>query len=70
MTLRSADQLRLVVPLSRLKQRRDHAFAVIAPKLWNELHLHVKPAFTPWLLTQYECGFFLFLLCFIKNVCF
>ncbi len=39
-SLRSADQL-LLVPRSRSTHRGDRAFAVIAPKLWNELPLHV-----------------------------
>lgn len=43
-SLRSADQLLLVVPRSRLKHRGDRAFAVVAPKLWNELPLHVRLA--------------------------
>ena len=32
-SLRSADQLILVVPSSKLKHREDHAFAVVACKL-------------------------------------
>ena len=44
--LRSADQLRLVVPKSRQKNRGDPAFSVVAPKLWNELPTHVKMALT------------------------
>ena len=43
-SLRSADRLLLVVPKSRLKQRGDGAFAVAAPKLWNELPLQVRLA--------------------------
>ena len=42
--LRSADQLRLVVPKSRKKTRGDRAFSVVASKLWNELPTHVKMA--------------------------
>uniref|UniRef100_A0A3B3QY49 Reverse transcriptase domain-containing protein n=1 Tax=Paramormyrops kingsleyae TaxID=1676925 RepID=A0A3B3QY49_9TELE len=42
--LRSADQLRLLIPPSRLKSRGDRAFAVMAPKLWNELPLHIRLA--------------------------
>lgn len=41
---RSSDQLLLTVPPSRLKSRGDRAFAVIGPKLWNELPLHVRLA--------------------------
>lgn len=43
-SLRSADQSLLVIPKSRLKQRGDRAFAVVAPKLWNELPPHVRLA--------------------------
>ena len=42
--LRSADQLVLDIPPSRLKSRGDRAFAVIGPKLWNELPLHIRLA--------------------------
>uniref|UniRef100_A0A669DV26 Reverse transcriptase domain-containing protein n=1 Tax=Oreochromis niloticus TaxID=8128 RepID=A0A669DV26_ORENI len=34
-SLRSSDQSLLAVPMSRLKHRGDRAFAVVAPKLWN-----------------------------------
>ena len=40
--LRSADQLLLVVPKAKLKLRGNRAFAVAAPKLWNELPLHIR----------------------------
>ncbi len=40
--LRSADQSLLVVPRARLKLRGDRAFSVVAPKLWNELPLHIR----------------------------
>ncbi|KAK0143129.1 Dysbindin [Merluccius polli] len=40
--LRSADQLRLEEPRSRLKTRGDRAFAVAAPRLWNCLPLHIR----------------------------
>lgn len=42
--LRSADQLLLEVPRSRLKTRGDRAFAVAVPKLWNCLPLHIRAA--------------------------
>ena len=42
--LRSADQLRLLMPKSRQKTRGNRAFSVVAPKLWNELPTHVKMA--------------------------
>ena len=43
-TLRSSDQLLLAVPKARLKLRGNRAFAVAAPKLWNDLPLHVRQA--------------------------
>ncbi|XP_042352033.1 uncharacterized protein LOC121950173, partial [Plectropomus leopardus] len=43
-SLRSADQLLLRVPKTRLKLRGDRAFSVAAPKLWNELPLHIRQA--------------------------
>uniref|UniRef100_A0A671UFZ1 Reverse transcriptase domain-containing protein n=1 Tax=Sparus aurata TaxID=8175 RepID=A0A671UFZ1_SPAAU len=43
-SLRSDDQLLLSVPKSKWKLRGDRAFAVSAPKLWNDLPLHVKQA--------------------------
>nr|XP_061839065.1 uncharacterized protein LOC133621161 isoform X1 [Nerophis lumbriciformis]XP_061839075.1 uncharacterized protein LOC133621161 isoform X1 [Nerophis lumbriciformis] len=43
-SLRSADQLLLTVPDTRLKLRGDRAFAVAAPKLWNDLPLSVRQA--------------------------
>ncbi len=43
-SLRSADQSLLVVPKSKLKHRRDQAFPVIAPTLWNELPPHIRLA--------------------------
>jgi len=43
-SLSSADRLLLVVPKSRLEQRGDRAFAVAAPKVWNELPLQVRLA--------------------------
>lgn len=41
-SLRSADQLLLRVPKTRRKLRGDRAFATAAPKLWNELPLHIR----------------------------
>ncbi|XP_043934439.1 uncharacterized protein LOC122807592 [Protopterus annectens] len=38
----SEDLSLLVVPRSRLKTRGDRAFAVAAPKLWNELPLYIR----------------------------
>ncbi len=57
-SFRSADQLLMVVPRSRLKHRGDCAFAVVAPKLWNKLPLHVRlpptlPVFKTRLKTQF-----------------
>lgn len=43
-SLRSDDQLLLTVPKTKRKLRGDRAFAVSAPKLWNDLPLHVKQA--------------------------
>ena len=42
--LRSADLLLLEVPRSKRKLRGDRAFSVAAPKLWNELPLHIRQA--------------------------
>ncbi|KAL3059775.1 hypothetical protein OYC64_014385 [Pagothenia borchgrevinki] len=44
--LRSADQLLLIVPKTRLKTRGDRAFAAAGPRLWNTLPLHVRSAQT------------------------
>uniref|UniRef100_A0A669CTZ7 Reverse transcriptase domain-containing protein n=1 Tax=Oreochromis niloticus TaxID=8128 RepID=A0A669CTZ7_ORENI len=41
-SLRSAEQLLLSVPKSRLKLRGDRAFSIVAPKLWNNLPLHIR----------------------------
>ncbi len=41
-SLRSNDQLHLMVPRSRLKCKGDRAFSVAAPRLWNDLPLSVK----------------------------
>ena len=43
-SLRSADQLLLAIPQTRLKCRGERAFAVAAPKLWNALPLHIRQA--------------------------
>ncbi len=43
-SLRSADQLSLNVPKTKRKLRGDHAFAVAAPKLWNDLPLSIRQA--------------------------
>ena len=42
--LRSADQMVLKVPLTRLKLKGDRAFSVAAPRLWNTLPLAVRTA--------------------------
>ncbi|XP_062391362.1 uncharacterized protein LOC134079180 [Sardina pilchardus] len=42
--LRSADQLLLEVPRTRLKTKGDRAFAVAAPSLWNCLPFHIRAA--------------------------
>lgn len=39
-SLRSANQMLSMVPTSRLKHREAPSFAVVAPKLWNDLLLH------------------------------
>ena len=44
MPSRPADQLLLMVPKARLKLRGDRTFSVAAPRLWNELPLHVRQA--------------------------
>lgn len=38
----SADQLLLAVPKEKRKLRDDRAFSIVAPKLWNELPLHIR----------------------------
>ena len=60
-SLRSSNKGLLYVPHSRLKQRGDRAFAIAAPRLWNQLPLDIrsapsisafksrlKPTSTPW----------------------
>ncbi len=42
--LRSADQLLLNVPKTKCKLRGERAFAVAAPKLWNDLPLPIRQA--------------------------
>ncbi len=42
--LRSADQLLLEVPRSKRTLRGDRAFSVAAPKMWNDLPLHIRQA--------------------------
>ena len=44
--LRSADQMLLVVPKTRLKTRGHRAFAAAGPRLWNTLPLPVRSAQT------------------------
>ncbi len=44
--LGSADHSLLVVPRVRLKSSGDRAFAVVGPRLWNNLPLHVRKAQT------------------------
>ncbi len=43
-SLRSADQRFLNVPKTKRKLRGDRAFAVAAPKLWNDLPLPIRQA--------------------------
>jgi len=43
-SLRSADQLLLNVPKTKRKLKGDRAFAVAAPKLWNDLPLNIRQA--------------------------
>lgn len=45
-SFRSRDHHLLAVPRSSSKRRGDRAFAVVGPKLWNTLPLHVKSAST------------------------
>ncbi len=42
--LRSANNSLLYVPRSRLKFKGDRAFAVAAPRLWNQLPPDIKSA--------------------------
>ena len=41
-TLRSSDDLNLVVPKSHYKNYGDRAFVVAVPTLWNKLPSHIK----------------------------
>ncbi|KAF7646044.1 hypothetical protein LDENG_00194380, partial [Lucifuga dentata] len=55
-SIRSADQMLLVVLRSRFKLKGARAFVVAAPKLWNSLPLHIRTApslitFKSWLKT-------------------
>ncbi|KAL6455414.1 hypothetical protein MHYP_G00361580 [Metynnis hypsauchen] len=43
-SLRSADLSLLAVPKTKRKLRGDRAFSVAAPKLWNDLPLHIRQA--------------------------
>lgn len=43
-SLRSANQQLLKVPKTKYKFKGDRAFAVVAPKLWNDQPLHVRQA--------------------------
>ena len=43
-SLRSADQLLLTEPRARVKLRGDGGVSVAAPKLWNNLPLHIRQA--------------------------
>ncbi len=43
-SLRSADQLLLREPKTKWKLRGDRAFAVAAPKLWNNQPQHIRQA--------------------------
>ncbi|KAF7651608.1 hypothetical protein LDENG_00107300, partial [Lucifuga dentata] len=45
-SLRSADQMLLVVSSSRLNHRGDRAFAVADPRLWNNVPLHIRTSST------------------------
>ncbi len=42
--LRSANQLLLEIPKTRLKTRGDLGFGAVAPRLWNSLAWHVRSA--------------------------
>ena len=42
--LRSSSQIRLQVPMSRLKSYGDCAFGVAAPTLWNKLPANIRNA--------------------------
>ncbi len=43
-SLRYAEKGVLFVPRTKYKRRGDGAFAVVAPKLWNNLPLHIRYA--------------------------
>jgi hypothetical protein len=40
--LRSVDKLLLQIPRSNLRSCGDRAFSVVAPRLWNQLPVHIK----------------------------
>ena len=40
--LRSSSQKLLAVPFSKTKSYGDRAFSICAPKLWNDLPLHLR----------------------------
>lgn len=44
--LRSSNQVLLNVPRTRLKNKGDRAFSVVAPNLWNSLPVHIRTAQT------------------------
>ncbi len=43
-SLRSSEKEVLSVPRTKYKRRGDRAFAVVAPKLWNNLQLNIRSA--------------------------
>lgn len=43
-TLRSTTQGLFKIPRTRLSQKGDRAFAVVAPRLWNSLPLYIRDA--------------------------
>ena len=51
-SLRSADQLLLSVLKTKPKLRGGRAFAVAAPKMWNDLPLYIRQA-TPLFLNHF-----------------
>uniref|UniRef100_A0A669B2I4 Reverse transcriptase domain-containing protein n=1 Tax=Oreochromis niloticus TaxID=8128 RepID=A0A669B2I4_ORENI len=42
--LRSSNHLLFAQPRSRMKSRGDRAFAIVAPRLWNNLPVHIRMA--------------------------
>ena len=59
-SLRSADQMLLTVPRSRLKNSGDQAFATASARLWNNLRLHIRisPAIDVFLKTSLKSHFY------------